>query len=792
MMKTKSISFLLMAVLMGGISLCIVSCSDDDDDNNEMTVEQREQQAEQQASTFWSVVGQLVSTTDYTADYQDKTFEPTIGVPSESNANVRIVATSDLASAAERFAALIGKEGDFDLNTADYEWKDENVGTLTYHQTQDNTSLATVDVSIRQLPHLQQIVYCTPEQVGTNASFSGNAYYRFGDVVKIKNEDNNWEYWICVRPAFGPEGKTTSHWVTLSPLPEKNLCRINKNDREYAVPTGIGTNTEHMQNLAEMLYAMCYPTEWETNVLNTPAPGLFSKGLRMFHDFSHSKKDEVYHNTGFWIRVYDAWNSLKLFHTIFGFNADDEHFRTIFEPDGGLHLLYKGYSWWSKTSNNLTLYEYTYSIGTSDTELNMHKATKRSVEGNMANNHFNLASEYTTFAPYVLNEQLFGNKQPRYVIRHATGQELVQAGAKWDYKQPISGATPVYVYNQFFYQDNNNKFCDLTTQNTDIIGNPNTDEGQDYHTYEKNSFYQLGDVLVDSDGAKWICTLPSGGLVKTPFSYFISFDRVSVGESDGKPKNFINEISVFRTLIPLFSQLTNYVGRPNEYGLIGKFLSTARNSLKVDLTQYVVGRDAKVFVEGKTEKVTKECFFLVLACQDKNSEAKLMRVILNKIADNTSNNQWRYELFTKYEGTDVPIRHSDVADQAMVDKYARDRWTEFPLAGTDELSYRTTADSRAKNLISYLWWENGFATDALSMWNDRVLVIRADKVYDRGINHHANIFENTKNPISKHIYGDVRNNFKPGETGSWVFDLTMPNLFTINGEPYEVPNYVFD
>ncbi|MCR4602271.1 MAG: hypothetical protein K5683_01890 [Prevotella sp.] len=60
-----------------------------------MSPEQREQQAEQQSSAFWSVVGQLVSTTDYTADYQDKTFEPTIGVVSEDNANVRIVATND-------------------------------------------------------------------------------------------------------------------------------------------------------------------------------------------------------------------------------------------------------------------------------------------------------------------------------------------------------------------------------------------------------------------------------------------------------------------------------------------------------------------------------------------------------------------------------------------------------------------------------------------------------------------------------------------------------------------------
>ncbi|MBR3066897.1 MAG: hypothetical protein IKG77_04030, partial [Prevotella sp.] len=258
---------LLLACIVCGFSLSVTSCKDDDDDNNEqLTPEQREQQAHEQHNRFWDVVGQLTSSSSYAADYQDKTFEPNIGEPSSQNPYVRLVATNDLPSAAQRFAAIIGQEDTFDPNTADYEWSDEAVGTLNYHKTDNGSSWAVVDVSIRQMPHLQQIVYCSPEQMGTNKSFNGAAYYRFGDVVKKDLPGGTSEYWICVRPAFGPEGKGTSHWVSLSPLPAENLENIPKNDRSYNVPKGLGTNTEQMQNLAEMLYAMYYPDTWEHNV----------------------------------------------------------------------------------------------------------------------------------------------------------------------------------------------------------------------------------------------------------------------------------------------------------------------------------------------------------------------------------------------------------------------------------------------------------------------------------------------------------------------------------------------
>jgi hypothetical protein len=91
---------------------------------------------------------------------------------------------------------------------------------MTYTRGGSANNWATVDVSIRQLPHLQRIIYREGGE-GTNASFPGKAYYRFGDVVS-KAVGLDIEYWICVRPAFGPEKKGDSHWVCLNSLPLRN------------------------------------------------------------------------------------------------------------------------------------------------------------------------------------------------------------------------------------------------------------------------------------------------------------------------------------------------------------------------------------------------------------------------------------------------------------------------------------------------------------------------------------------------------------------------------------------
>jgi hypothetical protein len=69
-MMKKNFYFLLMAVLVCGLSLSVTSCKDDDKDNNgggESGEDLGPQNEQNEASLkFWSVVDQLVDMDEYT------------------------------------------------------------------------------------------------------------------------------------------------------------------------------------------------------------------------------------------------------------------------------------------------------------------------------------------------------------------------------------------------------------------------------------------------------------------------------------------------------------------------------------------------------------------------------------------------------------------------------------------------------------------------------------------------------------------------------------------------------
>ena len=298
----KKITYtLLMAALVCGLSLGITSCKDDDkDDSGDDGQEQLSEEQQEQNNAAYAILDNLADLSSANDNFLTQTFEPTIGTADDGDAGTRIVNTNDMETAAMRFADLVGV--DINENTASYTWTDDELGTMTYTKTNDGKSWATVDVNIKQVPHLQKIIYRSPEQADNNGKFEGTAYYRFGDVVQKKNAEGTQEYWICVRPAFGPEGKDKSHWVTIDALPKENVWTYTgSNGINYALPTGLGNNHEHSQNFAEMLFAICFPEEWENNIVNN------LKKIPMFHDFD--KDNLKYHRKFFWDRVQKAWTN---------------------------------------------------------------------------------------------------------------------------------------------------------------------------------------------------------------------------------------------------------------------------------------------------------------------------------------------------------------------------------------------------------------------------------------------------------------------------------------------------
>ena len=484
---------MLMAAAVVVLGLGMGSCADNiDNSTTPSEKEQQEQQAQDakqaKAQKFWAVVGQLVDVDDYTDDYEDKTFESTYGV-SQGTDGTRYVFTNTAAAAAARFADLVECD-DIDETTETYTYDDPDVGTLVYTKG-TGRELATVEVRVKQIPTLKKIVYVPGSYA--NGNFQGRAYYRFGDVVKrtvtgYPNGDVT-EYWICVRPSFGPESKGDSHWVCLNVLPKKNVWNYKaSNQNEYWLPTGLGTNKEQMQNLAEMLYAIFYPDEWKSNI--EYASGVTD--LTMFHDFD-LKKDSL-HNQYFWKNVQTKWREKEILKFALNYDGTDNEFRNEVLTD--LRLLYNGYSWYKSVSWKCTLYEAQYlSDDPIDPEqiapgqhhnpvgVNMHKVRYYDTTKNMQEmpsidcRRTGKGNNDEYYNKYIH----FFNEKPQHTtyywtVRHATGKELASNG-KYNKKEKIEGVEDVYrYYNDVIPNANLDEKPEVTPAPDDEGDDDNNDE----------------------------------------------------------------------------------------------------------------------------------------------------------------------------------------------------------------------------------------------------------------------------------------------------------------------------
>ena len=440
----KMMNFALMALLVGGLSLAATSCKDDDKSENNGGQPTAEEQAAEDANTFWSVAANLVSPFDVTAEYKNKTFEPTIGEAEQGSTTVRVVTVPDVEAAANHFAALVAADAQT-VNTT-YTYQDDAVGKLTYTKSTDGKSLAKVDVSITQIPHLQQIVYKTVEQMGTNAVTDGVPYYSFGDVISRTRADGVKEYWMCIQAPFTKQGETNAVWATVSQLPKENIWSYTaSNGYTYQVPYNIGTNEQYMKDLAEMLYAITSPGAWLRNLEEGPA------NMKAFNLVT--KQNVKYINQWFWMRVLKAWQAKNLAQTIFGVDDVNSFGNTLGDQDNGLKLLYKGYSWWTMSSNNLSLYEASIAKGDGN-EANARHVTWKEVKKNVIKPEkieVNCVTQLKNGTQWI-NKDFFPEHYdkiatPRYIFRYATTRQLAGTTA-FESMDNINGIKDEYVYTK--------------------------------------------------------------------------------------------------------------------------------------------------------------------------------------------------------------------------------------------------------------------------------------------------------------------------------------------------------
>ena len=674
-MKKKNLYFWLFGAILCSLSLSVTSCKDGD---SEPSAEEKAQQAQEQADIFWGVVDELAGVDAITDDYQNKTFEPIIGVPSEDNPLYRIVSTNDMETAVSRFNQLIG-EDKIDESTAEYTYQNDAVGKLTYRKSTDGKSWATVDVSIKQMPRLERIIYMAPSQGDNNGAFEGTAYYRFGDVVEKTNADGGYEYWICVRPCFGPEKKEHSHWVTVSPLPKKNVWKYKgSNNIEYALPTKLGDNEEHAQNFAEMLYAICFPEQWEQNIINNQN----NKKMRMFHDFDKSKLK--YHSKYFWQRVQYGWvDDQNMFNKIFGVD-NMAKLQEMLTSDDGLNLLTKGYSWITKglgATNSPTLYRYRFVNGAGN-KSNMHQR----VGGNSIIKYASVKAEVIkskiplnvvddldeNFIGWKVPE-FFGTENEHYIIRHATGAELSSTG-KEDKKMALDGVTEVYRYNQYYGISN----LDADPETFDKNGNASG-------SFTRRGFYEFGDVVTDENDCRWFCAqISSFGVADSPdnshYAYFVSFDSKALGKGDVIKERVPKKDLAAQILFNLdlwFHTATGFLNHPTDRTPI--FLKNIEDHADVSLFELFVQRDT-LFQTSKDGLKNILNDFTSTIYRDDNDRYCVLRLVADYTKEQPNGSRDMSWLFSDSYSAD-PTRTmyvDDLVDEEMIRQYADDKWVYLP------------------------------------------------------------------------------------------------------------------
>ena len=757
----KFFNIWLMAALVCGLGMSVTSCKDDNNDDG--TSEEAQQAQASKALKFYEVVSHLADLSAMDdATYASQTFEPIIGEESQNDPLTRIVATNDMEAAAARFADIIGKsEGSgFPASTPSYTYSDPDVGTLTYTKSTDGSSWATVDVDIKQVPHLTKIVYCTPEQMGENGKFEGTAYYRFGDVIKrryvSKNSTEVAEYWICVRPAFGPEGKGDSHWISVGMLPEDNMFHHSgSNGTEYYVPTKVCTDKENMQNFAEMLYAMFNPENW-WETLTTPG----TTKPKIFNDFT---VDSLHlHNKYFWKNVYDGWKEKGIAELAFNMNSLED-LKTAVNTEG-LNLLYSGYSWLTTFSWYCELYNICYTNGTG-AEANFHKVKTETIKKNMKDLKFDCHKMGNSLSNY---NGFFGDNKHRWVVRYAKGKQLMASGT-FNKFEGIVGCTDVWRYNEKYGPWNN-------LSNTPPKATPATNNDPakwNKSDYTGRSHYRFHDIYKDEQGNRWFVSCPSGYInyaempfeltqENSPYTELISFEGITFAGDGARATNLPTRDQAIRgahNLIYLFSQTATKKDpkerwQPRELAGWGYILFNLLDYMDFDPRLLF----QRVF--SPSNDVREDLFLASIAYKDETTDKqRLMRYMGY---DPRHQVPYEHHLWDHYvtnpDSTTVPyssdrfstepIYLQDVTDANKVKAYGKDLIASRPLSrgdgsvnvdSTSARHYRTATDARnakASNCVYNLaaWQSRSFVSD---MWNAPVLLFRVAAVYDRGDNDYA-------------------------------------------------------
>ena len=319
-------------LLLCGISLCTISCSDDDSNNSGGNLEELspDDKHSEQAVALLTILDALAEVDSLPDNWNTSAFsvEATYGrALDDANPYVRSEAVSGAEEAIAVFNDLTGD--DADASTRTKTWTCDGVGSLTYTLKNLSDCTATIDVNVPKLRGLTQIRLVPAAALGENGSFKGTPRYTVGDVVR----DDDGYLWICARGAYSKAGKEDTHWFSFS-LKDNNLYTVKRDDDVFSyLPTKLGSNTEKMRYLIQFLKFVADPNAYKDKDGQLDAT-CYPEGVgnlgREYLSWDQMNK------------IAQTWKEKKIAKACLDLSYDDDFYRN-FAPDAKVDMYYKGY-----------------------------------------------------------------------------------------------------------------------------------------------------------------------------------------------------------------------------------------------------------------------------------------------------------------------------------------------------------------------------------------------------------------------------------------------------------------
>ena len=749
-------------MLLSGLT---VSCKDEDDDKDGHIPEEIAQDPFEKESeagdALYRLVCQLSVGDSLPDNWKTATFEPKLGqVLDPSKPFVRTISVNDAAGAVTQYNSLTGKN--LPATTMSDTYTVDGVGTLTFTMGGSGT-IATIDFDVKQMPKLQQLRMVDPGSMGENGSFSGEPYYRFGDVVK----DKDGFCWICVRPAYSPDSKEDTHWMSFQ-VGSKNVKEYTKSKcKKQNYPVDLGVQKEKMQYLAQLMAILVNPEGYKqeaastagyyfgTNDHKTGLGGLQEEAMRVEDLVTLSmmwKKNEI------WEEVLPV-----------GFDNDDvDEFQARFKND--VTFIYeKG----STSGTKLNIPIVTYSGAG---KFYKNEPTYATVTVNMQDVAFDVTNSYTN-----LGERGDDNYPvpDAFVVRYKTGFQL---SSNWFFNpkatEAIEGVTEVFRFNA---------------------------HKNEFPKYEERGYYDVGDVVKDNEGNRWFCIQNSAygndmySSIK-PFAYFISLDEGAVGENlENITSNKDLAAQMLFNMEVIYHNLQVSRGVNNPGSSTSKQLKHLQDNTGIEMTDLFGVRDTLHKFRSDKEANVLQNNFISTFYRDKNNQLCVLRLIGDYTAEQPGGGRdWSWQFWDRYsQGKSRTMTLNDLADQDIVNTYNKDTWVNLvwnDWVNNKKISTNIGPRTQVEKIspLSRFIYQKGRTAPAgtvpANMYREPIIPFAVKRVFDEGRSSktfddgtaftHVSLLQTALEDFDV----DEEPTFTPATLGAYL--TYAGKLMTLNLEPY--------